>query len=346
MSHGWGMVFPLALAACGFLCAQPSASVPEYQLKGKGQLSGIIRVWGSAQMLDLMTNWQRGFARYHPAIGFDNHLNGAVSAIAGVYTGVADIAVSREIWPSETMAFEQVTGLKPLALEVATGSFDMPTKSDSLEVFVHADNPLSRLTLAQLDAIFGAEQLRGHKSIRTWGDLGLTGDWADQPIHGYGFKFDNAGALFFSDVVLKGSRSWNCNVKGFANAKAANGVQVDAGQTILETLARDRYGIAISNIHYGRPQVKALPLAIEEGGPYVAPTKENIRNRTYPLARTVYMFLKGPANPNVAEFLRYILSRQGQQDVVAEGGYLPLPARAVREQLKQIEPAGSAGLRQ
>jgi phosphate transport system substrate-binding protein len=334
MTRGGRILFPLAFAVSRSLCAQPSDSIPEYLAKNR--LTGLIRVWGSAQMRDLMAKWQRGFARYHPAFRFDNHLNGAVSAIAGVYTGVADIAVSREIWPAETMAFEQAAGHKPLAIEVATGSFDVPTKSDSLEVFVHAGNPISRLTLAQLDAVFGAEHLRGHQSIRTWGDLGLMGDWAGKPITGYGFKFDNAGALFFSDVVLQGSRSWNCNIKGFANVKAPDGTQLDAGQLILEALSSDRYGIAISNMHYRSPQVKALWLAGDDGGTYIEPTRENVRNRTYPLTRTVYIFVKRPVQAKVAEFLRYILSRQGQQDVVTEGAYLPLPAWAVREQVKQM----------
>src|ERR1700746_2131448 len=98
------------------------------------------------------------------------------------------------------MGFEQVLGYKPTAVEVASGSFDVPTKSDSLEIFVHRDNPLSKLTLSQARAVFGSEHLP------VWGELGLRGNWADMPINGYGFKFENAAAMFFSDVVFKGSR--------------------------------------------------------------------------------------------------------------------------------------------
>jgi phosphate transport system substrate-binding protein len=287
----------------------------------RAQTPGVvtIRVWGSAQMAALMRLWQKGYTGRHPGVQFENHMNGAVSAIAGLYTGVADLALSREIWPVETMAFEQVLGYKPTAFEVATGSFDVPTKSDSLEIFVHRDNPISKLTLAQADAVFGSQHLR------VWGELGLRGDWADKPINGYGFKFENAAAMFFSDVILKRSGRWNCNVKVFAGA--------DAGGLILEALSGDRYGIAISNVHYIRSEVKTVSLA-------VAPTKENILNRTYPLTRVVYAFLNRapgkPVDPKVEDFLRYILSPEGQRDVLSEGAYLPLPQQIVAEQLRRI----------
>jgi phosphate transport system substrate-binding protein len=337
--------FFLALWMSGLVCAQDPSSLPGYHAHAK--VSGAIRIWGSAQMAELMTGWQKGFAHYHPEVKFDSHFYGAVSAIAGLYTGVADLAVSREIWPLETMAFEQVIGHKPVAVQVATGSFDVPTKSDSLEIFVHQDNPISRLTLAQLDGIFGSEHLRGSRGIRTWGDLGLSGEWAGQSIHGYGFKPDNAGALFFSDVVLRGSRAWSCHFRGFANRSAADGTRIDAGQSILEALSKDRYGIAISNLHYARPEAKALSLAVETGGPFVAPTRQNILNRAYPLTRAVYIFLNRSAHPpadrKLEEFLRYILSREGQRDVMAEGAYLPLPARIVREQREHMSETGNTG---
>jgi phosphate transport system substrate-binding protein len=312
MNHVWRWSLLVAFIVVSSVHAQPRPDKP---------IPVTIRVWGSAQMTDLMQQWQKGYSKHQPGVQFENHMYGAVSAIAGVYTGVADLALSREIWPVETMAFEQVLGYKPTAVEVASGSFDVPTKSDSLEIFVHKDNPISKLTLAQADAIFGSEH------SRVWGDLGLLGRWADKPINGYGFKFENAAAMFFSDVVFKGSRRWNCNVKGFAGA--------DAGGLILEALAQDRYGIAISNVHYARPEVKAVSLGA------VAPTKENIQNRTYPLTRVVYAFLNRapdkPVDPKVEDFLRYMLSPEGQRDVISEGAYLPLPAQIVAEQLRRIQ---------
>jgi phosphate transport system substrate-binding protein len=302
----------LAASVSGVVCAQAPA--------------GVIRVWGSAQMADLAGHWQRGFSRRHPEVKFENHMYGAVSAIAGLYTRVADIVVSREIWPVERLAFEQVMGYPPTAIEVATGSFDVPTKSDSLEIFVHRDNPLTRLTLAQAEAIFGCDQ---SAAADAWSDLGLRGDWARQPIHAYAYLSDNAGSRFFRDVALHGAGNWNCRVKEFGNQTAADGKRIDAGRLILDALAGDRYGIAISNIHYTRPEVKALELAVDARGPFVAPTRENVQKRTYPLTRSVYVFLNRPPNrkadAKVEEFLRYVLSPEGQRDVSAEGVYLPLP---------------------
>ena len=279
-----------------------------------------------------MQYWQKGFSKYHPAIQFENHLNGALAAIASLYTGVADLAISREIWPVEAMAFEQVLGYGPTSVQVATGSFDVPTKSDSLEIFVHKDNPVSGITLAQLRAAFGSA-----KDIRGWGDLGLTGEWKDKPIHPYGYRIENAGMMFFRDIVLPGGMKWNCGLQEFGNETTAGGTRVDAGRRILEALARDPYGIAISNAHYARAEVKALSLSGGEGKPFVAPTKESVLNRTYSLARAVYLYVnRAPGKPldsKLGEFLRYVMSREGQRDVIVEGAYLPLPAKIVREQL-------------
>jgi phosphate transport system substrate-binding protein len=285
-------------------------------------------------MAELATLWQRGFSRFQPGVRFENHLYGAASAIGGLYTGVADLVVSREIWPIETLAFEQVLGYKPTAVEVATGSFDVPTKSDSLDIFVQQDNPIAGLTLSQLKTVFGAAG-----KLPTWGDLGLTGEWADHPIQAYGYKLDNAGMLLFSDLVLDGSVHWSANLTGFGNATMAGGRRLDAGVRILEALSKDRYGMAIANVHYLRPGVKVLPIA-RAGSGYVMPTRETVRSRAYPLTRQVYIFLNH--NPEhrmdiaTQEFLRYVLSREGQQDVAEEGAYLPLPVALAWKELSKL----------
>ncbi len=291
----------LALMAGSLACAQSPDSLSPYQ--AEQEISGTIRTWGSVQMGDLLQYWQKGFSKHQPGVQFENHLKGAVSAIAGIYTGVADLAISREIWPVETMAFEQVLGYKPFAVEVATGSFDVPTKSDSLEIFVHQSNPIS------------------------------------QPIHTYSFKIENAAMMFFRDIVFKPGAKWNCDLHEFENG-TADGRRVDAGHLILEALAKDPQGIAVSNAHYARSEVKALSLAASEAGPFAAPTRENVAHRTYPLARAVYIFLNRapgkPVDPKVKEFLRYILSGDGEREVISEGAYLPLPPNIVREQLKRL----------
>ena len=321
----------LALVAGSVVCAQSVDSLPSYRVQTK--ISGTIRVWGSVQMGSLMRCWQKEFSKYQPAVRFENHLNGALPAIASLYTGVADLAISREIWPLETAAFEQVLGYGPASVQAATGSFDIPTKSDSLEIFVHKDNPISGLTLAQLGAVFG-------KNVRVWGDLGLAGEWKDKPVRAYAYQVENAAMMFFHDIVLKPGMKWNCDLQEFGNQTAVDGKRVDAGRLILEALARDPYGIAISNAHYARPEVKALALADGEGKPFVPPTRENVLNRTYPLTRAVRLYLnRAPGKPldsKLGEFLHYVLSREGQRQVIAEGAYLPLPLKMLREQLAAL----------
>lgn len=299
------------------------------------QVSGTIRSWGSAQMAELMALWERGFQRYHPAVRFEDKLNGTVSGMGGLYGGAADLSLmGREIWPTEAMAYEQSVGQSATGVEVAIGSFDVPTKADALVVFVHHDNPLASLTLAQLQAIFGYEAKR---TARTWRDLGVSGPLAGKPIHVYSYKLDNAAAIFFKRAVLKGLE-WRCGIKTFANQTGSDGQRIESGELIIETLKADPAGIAISNPHYANPAVKSVALAFKDGPP-ISPTKEAVANGSYPLARAVYIFFNhdsGKPDPRVREFLHYVLSRKGQQDVSTEGAYLPLPERIREAQLNQI----------
>jgi phosphate transport system substrate-binding protein len=303
-------------AALLTLCIAAQDAVPAYQ--PQSAVSGVMRCWGSRQMEDLLKLWQAGFQHFHPGVRFENHMYGAVSAVAGLYTGVADMALSREIWPEESQAYEQVKGHAPVVFEVATGSFDVPTKSDALGVFVAARNPIEHLTLAQLAAIFTAQR------IGTWGNLGLSGAWAERPIHRYAYLYDNAGLRLFRDFVNAGSPQWNWETKEFGNQSKADGARIDAGQRILDALAADENGIAISNPHYAGPAVKCLAIGREGGGQFIALTRESVANRSYPLTRGVFLFVDR-VDARVAEFLRYILSREGRDDVLHEHDYLPLP---------------------
>ncbi len=311
--------------ACGLFCCARGlfGGTPEPYRPGV-QVQGTIRVWGSAQMTELTERWEKGFTQFQRAVRFENHLYGAVSAIAGLYTGVADLAISREIWPVETLAFEQVTGYKPSTVDVATGSFDMPTKSSSLDILVHRDNPLRQLTFSQLAAVFSA----GGRA-RTWGDLGLAGVWRDRPVHSYGYQPENAGAQLFAALVFGKSGLWNCNYRGFENAVASNGSRIDAGRQIVDALARDPEGLALANVHYVSAAVKPVAISRDDSEAAVPPSLESVRRRTYPLVRHVYVFQnRKPQETDDAkcrEFLRYVLSREGQREVAAEGAYLPLP---------------------
>ena len=195
-------------------------------------------------MIGVLNTWEQGFQRHHPGVDFKNQLHSTVTGIAGLYTGTADVAVmGREIWPAETVAYESVFLRKPLEIEVATGSYDTPKVTFALVVYVHKSNPCSKLTLDQLAAVFGEPRRLGDPAVRTWDQLGLTGEWVGQEIHTYNFDYDNDKSVFFRKKVLGDGYRWHLRMNEFANITRAGRV-VDAGQQILEALAKDPRGIA------------------------------------------------------------------------------------------------------
>jgi len=303
---------------------------------------GVIRIWGDDQMDPVMKRWQTGFQKLHPNVRFETKLLGTGTGMAGLYSGVADLALlGRDATASEVMAFEWVFKYKPLGVEVATGSLDVPGKTFAIGILVNKDNPLSNLTLTQLDAIFGSEHRRGARNIRTWGDLGLTGDWKDKPINLYGYDTETNTGSFFKRAVFNGSDKWNCDLKEFADSKQPNGSLLDAGQRILDALAPDRYGIAYANLRYANLQVKSVAISATDDGPSYEATKENLIQRKYPLTRAVSIYLNRapgqPLDPKVMEFLRYILSQDGQQEVAKDGDFMRLSDTTVREQRSKLE---------
>ena len=280
-----------------------------------------------------------GLSAHHPAVAFETRLMGTGTAMAGLHSRVADVALmGRESTNRERMAFEYVFRYQPTRVEVATGSLDVPGNAPALVVFVHKENPLSRLTLAQLDALFSHERRRGHGRVETWDQLGLGGDWAGRPINLYGYDLGTGTGVFFRRVVMKDSYKLNWDrLREFAEPRSPEGPRADAGRLILGALAADRFGIAVSNLPGANPGVKPLALAADEGGPWFEATRETVLTRHYPLTRVISAWVNRPSgqplDQNVGEFLRYILSHEGQSDVLRDGGFLPLCAEIVREQL-------------
>jgi phosphate transport system substrate-binding protein len=313
-------------------------------------VSGSIRIWGhgaydkSQDFIEaLVLAWEEGFRKQQPGVSFDNHLDGTAAAIGALYTGVGDLALmGREIWPPEIAAFQEVFGYPPTGVNVVTGSFNVRNRGYAIVVFVHKDNPLTGLTLAQLDSIFGIERRRGAPPIRTWGDLGLTGEWRDQRIHLYGLPIARGFGEYFEQTVFLGSHKWRAALHEFADKPGSKGGASDGGQMMLNALANDRYGIGYAGLVYHNPEVKPLPLAEGSGRPFVMPTQENVLNHTYPLTRMITMFLNRvpgkPVKPLLAEFLRYVLSREGQEAVLRKGrGYLPMLAPFANEEVRKLE---------
>jgi phosphate transport system substrate-binding protein len=297
-------------------------------------LSGTLRMWGDSYMQTVVSAWQKGFQKHYPDVMFETKLAGTGTGMAGLYTGVADLAfMGRAATPKEIMAFEWVHKYKPLGIEILTGSLDAPGKSPALVVFVHKDNPLARLTLDQLAAVFGCEHRRGSGPVQSWGALGLTGEWAEQPIHIYMPDAETGTASFFGWKVLGANPKWNwARTEEFKD---------ESGKRILDALASDRYGIGFSNLRASNTRVKPVALAARSGVAYFEATPANLIKREYPLARTVSVYINRPREqaiePRVKEFLRYVLSREGQQAAAQDGDFLPLNPDAIREQLKKLE---------
>src|SRR3989475_4229729 len=350
---------PALALICGLLAVAPP--LPAYQ--PQAEVSGTIRNFGSG-LGGLIKLWEQGFAKVQPAVRFDDHLPTSDAAIPALVTGVADLAPDGgEATLTESLSFYEVHGHAPTDVVVATGSFDVEGHSNGLVVFVHKDNPIEKLTLSQLDGIFGAERtggMRGFKwtpadargaqgDIRTWGELGLTGEWADTPIQTYGHA-PSGTARFFQAAVLGNGDKWNPNFREFVETGSKMIADEDRAEQRLglvhmlrDELANDRSGIAWTVMPQakGIAGTKAIALAPRQGGAYVFPSRETFQDRTYPLVRSIHIFLDRapgrPLEPRLREFLRFVLSREGQEIVARDGGYLPLTAAMVVEPVKRLD---------
>ena len=354
-----GAVLGAALAVAPAL-AQDLDSLPRYQPDVR--VSGTIRVFGS-DLAGQIAGWEKGFARFHPRVRFVNRFPSSDGAVGGMISGVADLGTSgRELVLTEYLMFNETFGYDPEQIAVATGAFDRKGRSWATVVYVHRDNPIAQLTLEQLDGFFGSERSGGYrglkwmpsfargpeKNIRTWGELGLTGDWADKPIQTYGYAFTGM-SNFFQLKVFKGGDKWNSNYRQYVEDGTKMVADGELGRTgsirymLTEELARNKYGIAWSGIPHAAdvPEVKVLALAAHEGAPYVMPTRQTVQDRTYPLSRSVFIYInRAPGKALEArqrEFLRYILSREGQLAVVQNANYLPLTRGVVAEERRRLD---------
>jgi phosphate transport system substrate-binding protein len=335
------------------------SDLPHY--KPEQKVSGTIRMWGSNYFTDspLADYWIEEFHKYQPDVKFALHLKTTLHAIPGLIFGMSDIGpMGRQITWDELLAYQRERNHLPLGIVVVTGSYDVSGWNPPIGVYLHKDNPLSRLSLQQLDGIFGAQRsgawreltwdkslARGpERNIRTWGQLGLTGEWADKPIHVYGYNLQFHFPQEIESRAFGGvSGKWNENLIEYDNLLQPDGRFKLAGQLMLEDLANDPYGIAYcaGGNAWLTPQIKAVALSVKDGGPYYELTLDNVRNRTYPMYADVFFYIdrdpNKPVDPKVKEFLRYVLSSEGQAQVMRDGKYLPLTSEVVQQQLKRLQ---------
>lgn len=333
------------------------SGLPSY--KPDKRVSGTLRIWGNNYLDDsgLSEEWEKAFRKFHPNVKFTWTMPTAAVGVGALYSGAADIgATGRVAMFPERLGFQRRFKYDLTEIVVTTGSFNVAGWSNALGFFVHKDNPIDQLTFSQLDGVFGAEREGGwgrdfewhrdvrrgpEKNIRTWGQLGLTGEWADKPINTYGLNLRYEQSQRISDPILKGSDKWNEKTKLFANYTDEQGKLITAAAQIMQHVGNDRYGIGYGGMMNLTPQTKPIALAANDGGPHVALTLENVQNRSYPLIGETYFYVnRKPGtrlDPKVEEFVRFVLSREGQQLVARDGKYLPLTAEAAEAQRKKLD---------
>jgi ABC-type phosphate transport system substrate-binding protein len=293
--------------------------------RASSKVSGTVASVGSDGMKTLMDHWMRGFHAVQPGVGPGRrweHL-GTLNGFYALVNGETDIApMGRELWADERAAYAKLHGGRvPVEIRVARGGFDTPQRTTAQAIFVSDGNPVERITLPQLAAVLGA-----NPTITRWGQLGATGEWADRPIHVYMPPRVAPNATSMQVMVLRGG-AWN--------AAAREGSIADTAAAI----ARDPDAIGFGGFEEG-PGLRTLAVSPGDGAPFYEGTHENASSGRYPLTRYMYIRLdRAPGQllaPAVKEFLRYILSRDGQEPILYSA-YYPLNAQEVAEELKKLE---------
>lgn len=286
-------------------------------------VSGSIKSVGSDTMNNLMTLWAESFRKIYPGARIEIEGKGSSSAPPALIAGTATFGpMSREMKEKESDAFEKKFGYKPTVLAVGI---------DMLAIYVHRDNPIAGLTLPEVDAIFSKFR-RGAfpHAVRRWGDVGMTGTWADRSISVYGRNAASGTYGYLKDLALLGG-------------DFRDSVQEQPGSSaVIQGVANDRYGIGYSGIGYKTADVRAVPLASTPGKGFVPAEPRFALTGEYPLARSLWLAVNHqsskPLDPLRREFIRFILSRQGQIEVIKDG-YLPITASMARAMLKAVDLA-------
>jgi phosphate transport system substrate-binding protein len=293
-------------------------SIPDY--KTVGGISGELKTIGSDTMNNLAALWAEGFKKAYPNVKVEIEGKGSATAPPALIEGTAQFGpMSRPMKQQEIDKFEAKFGYKPVGL---------PTSLDVLAVYVHKDNPIKALTMQQVDAIFSKTRKAGYEGdIRTWGDLGLTGEWADKPISLYGRNSASGTYGYFKEHAL-------------LNGDYKDSVKEQPGSSsVVQGVASDRYAIGYSGIGYKTADVRAVPLAKNAKSQAIEAIPENAYNQSYPMARFLYLYVNYKPNsqldPLRREFIKYALSKQGQEDVIKDG-YIPITAAVRTRALKSV----------
>lgn len=283
-------------------------------------VAGNLNSVGSDTLNNMMTFWAEGFRKKYPNVNIQIEGKGSSTAPPALIEGTSQIGpMSRKMKSKEVQQFEGKYGFKPTTIGVAL---------DSLAVFINKDNPIEGLSIPQVDAIFSKTHKGGVPNASTWGDVGLSGEWSNKPISLYGRNSASGTYGYFKEEALfKGD--YKDSVK-----------EQPGSASVVLGVTEDIAGIGYSGIGYKTSGVKAIPLSEKDGGAQYEPNYENVMSGKYPLGRMLYVnVVKEPNKPLptlVKEFLKFVLSKEGQE-IVIKDGYLPLTAELVKKQLALLD---------
>ena len=318
------VVIAIATVCAGTMVLSAQALRVDAGLAAYAKVSGVsgsLSSVGSDTMNNMMTLWAETYRKNYPNVKIQIEGKGSGTAPAQLTAGTSQIGpMSRPMKPAEFDAFELKYGYKPTELR---------TSYDALAIYVNKDNPITQLTLAQVEAIFSKTRKRGYKEdIKTWGQLGLTGDWANRPISLYGRNSASGTYGFFKEHTLKNG-DYKTTVK-----------EQPGSASVVQGVAEDRFGIGYSGIGYKTSDVKVVPLTEDGKLPASDGSYADVLSGKYPLWRFLYIYVNKapgkPLDPLVGEFVKLILSKEGQEAVVKDG-YYPLNAPIAQAELAKIK---------
>jgi phosphate transport system substrate-binding protein len=313
------MALGLSLSAGIATADQVDPKLPEYA-KASG-VAGNLSSVGSDTLANLMTLWAEEFKRHYPNVNVQIQAAGSSTAPPALTEGTSNIGpMSRKMKSNEIEAFEKKYGYKPTQIPVAI---------DALAVYVHKDNPIKGLTMAQVDAIFSVTRKCGYANdVAKWGDLGMTGAWASRTVQLFGRNSVSGTYGYFKEHALcKGDFKSNVN-------------EQPGSASVVQSVSASINGVGYSGIGYRTSGVKPVPLAEKDGAAFVEATSENAISGEYPLSRFLYVYVNKHPNKPLAplerEFVKMILSKTGQE-VVIKDGYVPLPSKVVDKQMTILQ---------
>jgi phosphate transport system substrate-binding protein len=320
----FGIALAVAALSAAPLPGRASEATVDKDVAAYAKVSGVagnLSSIGSDTLNNLMTFWAEAFSAAYPSVRVQVEGKGSSTAPPALIEATAQLGpMSRAMKPDELDAFEKKFGYPPTQIRVAV---------DALAVYVNKDNPLEKLTLPQVDAIFSKSRRCGEAApFDTWGALAVQGTLAAQPIRLYGRNSASGTYGYFKETALCGG-DFRDTVK-----------EQPGSASVVQGVTEDKLGIGYSGLGYKTSGVKALALAKDAKGAFATTDSEEVYAGKYPLARFLYVYVNRapgkPLDPLTDQFLRFVLSREGQE-IVLKDGYLPLKVGVIEQELAKLK---------